>query len=280
MNYTDYQKETLKKLQKTEREIFRYFVQLCEKHQITYYMFGGSLLGTVRHQGFIPWDDDIDVAMFRKDFEILEKILEEEKSEQYYLVSTQNEKDYFLYFPKLMLRGTKFKEWWAEQVHFETGIFIDIFIIDGLPENCIRQKLHILKTRFLSRMLAIATLKFQGYPKRIQLPVNILHTLFGWTHLSKEFLKRKTINALGKYDAKESGECFCVATVPYPPVWKIEDFIPGREGVFEGMTVQIPNHSDQLLKNFYGDYMKLPPENERYNHRTNEIDFGNCGEKK
>ena len=279
MNYTIYQEDTLKKLKETELEILKYFVRICDENHIDYYMYAGSLLGTIRHQGFIPWDDDIDVMMFRKDYEKFVEAFEKKKSEQFYLVSTENEKDYFLYIPKLMMRGTRFKEWWGDQADFESGIYIDIFILEGLPEKRFRQKMHILKTRILMRMVSIAQLKFKGYPKRIQLVVNLLHGLFRAIHLSPNYLKQKTIKVLKKYDAKNSKQCYCVSTVPYPPFFGKDDFIPGKKGTFEGMTVRIPNNYDRLLQIFYGDYMKLPPESERKNHRTSEINFGTYGEK-
>ena len=280
MNYTVYQKDTLEKLQKVEREILKFFIDVCEENRIDYYMFGGSLLGTIRHQGFIPWDDDIDVLMFRKDYERFAEIMKKKKSEQFYLVSTQTEKDYFLYFPKLMMRGTTFKEWWADQVEFPTGIFVDIFILDGLPKKRIRQKIHIFRTRVLTKMLAVARLKFHGYPKRIQYPVNLFHWLFRVIHLSPEYLKKRTLSILERYDAKECRQCFSAVTVPYPPVFEREDFGTAEKGNFEGLSVKIPKNYDRLLRILYGDYMKLPPEDERYNHCTSEIELGIYGEEK
>lgn len=280
MSYTIYQEDILKKLQEAERDILKYFIQICNENNIKYYIFGGSLLGTVRHQGFIPWDDDIDVMMFRKDYKKFAEIFEKKQSDKFYLISTENQKDYFLFFPKLMMKGTKFKEWWGDQVDYESGIFMDIFILDGLPANRFRQKLHILRARTLIRMPAIEQLRFKGYPKLTQFVVNSLHYLFRLIHLSPDYLKRKALKVLEKYDAEKSRQCFCASTAPYPQVYEKEDYFPGKEGKFEGMSVNIPNDADKILRIAYGDYMKLPPEDERYNHMTSEIDFGDYGEKK
>ncbi len=274
MNYTVYEEETLKKLQDMERKILKYFAGICEENNIDYYVYGGSLLGVIRHKGFIPWDDDIDVAMFRDDYERFVEAFNKKKSEKFYLVSPESEDSYFLYFPKLMMKETKFREWWADQVDFESGIFIDIFILDGLPKNKLHQKLHILRSRFLVRLLSISQLKFRGYPMFTQIVVNILHRLFKVFRITNEKLKKKTFKVFKKYNAKDTKQCFCASTVVYPPIFEKAQHWPARRAKFDGIDVSIPNKAEEILTIIYGDYMKMPPESERFNHMTSEIDFG------
>ena len=130
-----YDDETLKHQQQVSMKILKYLIEICEEHDLTYFLYGGTLIGAVRHQGFIPWDDDIDVIMFREDFEKLNKILEKNIDEKYRFMNCLNEKTYYHTWGRLMLKNTLFKEWWADQVDYIPNIYIDIFILDNIPKN-------------------------------------------------------------------------------------------------------------------------------------------------
>ena len=115
--------------------ILKDFIRICEKNNLTYYIYAGSMLGAVRHNGFIPWDDDLDVVMFRDDYERFKEIFLASPNEKYELLSSETEEDYFHTLSKLMLRDTLFEEKWVDQVDFHVGINIDIFVLDDLSDD-------------------------------------------------------------------------------------------------------------------------------------------------
>ena len=110
MKYTEYDDKTLKHLQSLELMILKDFIKFCEKNNLTYYIYAGSMLGAIRHNGFIPWDDDLDVVMFRDDYERFKKVFLASPNEKYKLLSSETEDDYFHTLSKLMLKDTLFEE--------------------------------------------------------------------------------------------------------------------------------------------------------------------------
>lgn len=124
----------LRALQLCELEILNEFVRVCERHNLRYFLVGGTLLGAVRHQGFIPWDDDIDVGMLREDYEKFSKIAQVELSEQYFYQSPQTDPHYFLTYNKIRKHGTQVYEERFRNSNFHKGVFIDIFPLDFCPK--------------------------------------------------------------------------------------------------------------------------------------------------
>ena len=106
----EYDDETLSQLHEVQIEILDEFVKICEKHQLSYSLVGGTLLGAIRHKGFIPWDDDIDVGLLREDYDKFIKIAKEELSDKYYLDCFEYNKDYYLPFAKIKKNNTIFNE--------------------------------------------------------------------------------------------------------------------------------------------------------------------------
>ena len=133
-----YDDGTLKHLQKVQIQILKDYIKICEDNNITYFVYGGTLLGTMRHKGFIPWDDDIDVIMFREDYDKLNEILEKDLDEKYRFFNVLNEDTYHYTWARLTLKNTLFAEWWWNQVDYTPNIFSDIFILDNVPNNKIK----------------------------------------------------------------------------------------------------------------------------------------------
>lgn len=275
MKYNNYDTTTLKHLQKLELMILKDFINICDENNIKYFMCGGSLLGAVRHNGFIPWDDDIDIIMFRSDYEKFVEIYNNNPLDKYELLTPENNSDYFLLFSKIILKGTKFEEWWDKQVDFNLGIFLDIFILDTAPSNKFIRKLHLYKVRILNRLIAISALKYENYPKITQTILNSVHSIFKFFKISPNYFKNKTIKSLKRYNETNSNYVFDVAATLFPPIHLKSDYTPPKKIKFEDISVNIPNNYDIILKRTYGnDYMTLPPEEERYNHVTYNLDFG------
>ena len=274
MHYTDYSDETIHKLQELELMILKDFIAICEENNIEYFIYGGSALGAVRHGGFIPWDDDIDIIMFRKDYEKFKKVALSKPNNKYNFLTSKT-KDYFFLFSKIMLKNTIFEEWWVNQVDFDLGIDIDIFVLDKVPDNKLKRFFHVKRCRVLDRLLAMSVIKFKGYPSLVQALANTGHAFLKLFNISRESLFDKTHKLLDKYNDKDC-ECVCdISALHHPQIYKISDFKPGKTIMFEDVEVHCPNNLDSILTQIYGDYMKLPPKDERTNHFNEFIDFGN-----
>ena len=127
--------DELKKLQKTEAEILEEFVRICDKYKLNYVLMGGSCLGAVKYDGFIPWDDDIDVGMNRDEYYKFIEIQKEELNDKYYFESMETDNEYNLIQAKIKKKGTVYAEVGNNLPKEKQGIWIDIFPLDGLPNS-------------------------------------------------------------------------------------------------------------------------------------------------
>ena len=271
--YGKYDSEVLKHLQETLLMMLKDIMELCDENGIEYYAYAGTAIGAVRHEGFIPWDDDMDIFMTRENYEKFEKVIKE-RNDKYKFVTIENTEDYFLLFSKVMLKGTRFREWWANQVDFNPGIAVDIFTLEKLPKNNIRRFMHLKLIRILDRLISASILRYEGYPKFQQIPVNIIHYLLKIFHITPKFLKTKCLKHLKKYENTDSTVYVDVCGIPNPHIFYKDELESSKKVKFESIEIPLPNGNDRILKMMYGDYMKLPPEDERFNHMVGEIDFG------
>ena len=273
LKYTEYDDKTLKHLQNLELMILKDFIKICEDNNLTYYIYGGSLLGAIRHKGFIPWDDDIDLIMFREDYEKFKKVFLSKPNEKYELLTHESHDDYFFLFSKLMLKGTKFEEWWVEQVNFNVGVNIDIFVLDDVSDNNIKCFIQTKICRILDRLLTISAIRLVNYPFIVQTISNILHSIMGLLRIKPITIINKCLKLLTKY--KNTQRVCDICALHHPQIYNREDYGKGKKIKFEDIEVNAPINAHVLLEQIYGDYMELPPEEDRYNHITQEFDFGN-----
>lgn len=274
MPYTEYDNETLKHLQNIQLSILKEFIKICEENNLTYFAYGGTTIGAIRHQGFIPWDDDIDVIMFREDYERFLEIMESKKDSKYYIINMENTEDYFYYFTKLCLRGTDLKEDWTRKTSFNVGINIDIFVFDYMPTNKIKRKIHLKTSKLLSRGLLVFLVNLnKNYPstpkKLLAISIDTIFKIFKIdSNKYKKFLKKFT----NRYE--NTNYLYDISALMYQTAFHKDILLPPKEMKFEDTKINVPNDYDQFLTIIYGDYMKIPPIEERYNHVHEEIDFG------
>ena len=140
--------DTISKVQAVICEIMQQIDTICRRHNLTYFAIGGTALGAVRHQGFIPWDDDIDIGMPRKDYEAFMRYAAEELPQGYFLQTFATEKKTPFYFAKIRKDNTKFVEFYLRDLDIHQGIFVDIFPFDNVPDNPVVEKLHYMLCRF------------------------------------------------------------------------------------------------------------------------------------
>ena len=269
-----YDDKTLKHLQKVQIMILKYFIKICEENNLLYFIYGGSLLGTIRHEGFIPWDDDIDVIMFREDFEKLNKIFEKNIDDKYRFINVLNEETYHYTFGRLMLKNTLFEEWWASQVDYTHNIFIDVFILDNIPKNKFKRFIHTWSSFLLNQLTMYAFIKFDNNSKLKKIIQQLTHYLIKILPMSPYSIKRKCVETFTKYENQDCDEVCDFPAICQMPIYYKTDWFPLKKAKFEDLEVNIPNDYDKILTRTYGDYMKLPPKESRYRPAHEKIEFG------
>ncbi len=268
-------KTKLQQLQEVELGIFKEVVRICDKYQLTYYMSAGTFLGAVRHQGFIPWDDDMDMRMPRPDYEKLLEVIQKELPAPYATRHFYFDKNVHRYFCRV--ENTKVHVHRNHTVHGQdSNAWIDIFPLDGMPDNKVLFKLrkfHLLYRKMWMQLSVFDEIvdvkkKRAWYEKIIVFLA--LHTPIQKC-LSWEKMRDKLDKALKSYDVSKSKYY-----MNFMSAYKFKDIIPkeiygkGALYPFETEMFNGPENYDAFLKILYGDYMKLPPEDKRGKH---EMDF-------
>ncbi len=271
VNNGGYKVDELNHLHKVQLMILEDFIKICNEHDIKYTIYAGSLIGAVRHGGFIPWDDDIDVVLLRNDFNKLLNVAEKDLNEKYELLTMDNQDDYFLNHAKISLKGTKFNEYFSDQISYQQGIFIDVFALDNLPENNVKRLIYTYRCIILRHLVINSAIKVEGSSKFNKFIHICLHALF---KNFLPFLKNRLSKLLVKYDDLDATRVIEHGNTCGVVFFYKEDYENLKTIKFESLNVTIPINFDRPLSQLYGDYMKLPPENERVNHSPDLIDFG------
>lgn len=256
--------EKIRDLQMVELIMFKHFINVCDQLNLNYYLIGGTLIGAVRHKGFIPWDDDIDVCMLRKDYDIFLKEAPRYLDKKYFLQTYETDEDYFQCFAKIRNNETAFIEKSVKTLNMNHGVFIDIFPLDNYYNY------NFVKVRLLRRALYNKYFsKNESLKKRIK--ANVADFFYG--KKTKKELCRKIEKIYKKANNRES-----LKVVNYNGAWGIkretymyEDFSDYKLVDFEKIKVKIPIGYDRVLSQTYGDYMKLPPSEKRISHHFSEI---------
>ena len=272
-NYKEYDQKTLKKLHDVQLEMLDVFAKICEKYDFHYSLAGGTMLGAIRHKGFIPWDDDIDILMPRREYEKFLMVAQQELGDKYYLDYFDINKDYYLQFAKIKKNGTIFDEASAHHLKLHKGIYIDIFPMDNVYDNIKRSYLDAVMIKTIGQTIGVKN--GLGTIKDTRHPVfSTLLRVFPKKMLMKvqKWLSTKNKNDNSKYITCYFGYAF------KKELMERKDFFPTKLVEFEGRKYQAMNNHDKYLSGLYGDYMKLPPVEKRVNHMPLKIDFGDNNE--
>ena len=264
--------KTLKKLQSVETEMLKVVADFCKKHNIKYSLYAGTLLGAVRHGGFIPWDDDIDICMERSEYNRFLKLWRENGVEGYYLQGTDNPNYQYINFSKIRKNGTRFGTEQDVKLLENLGIFLDIFPFDKVPKD------KKLRKKFM-RNVKLWMVYTRGYPytkgsKILELASRILLLKSRKKQLE---IRNKLENKILSYQKMEKDYdlmCFaCPNDLKFIYPANILDELTDVD--FNGHTVKMHKDYDTALKIKFGDYMQLPPEEERVcKHEPAVVDFG------
>lgn len=254
----------LRRLQLNLLEMLIEIDRICRKYQIQYSLDGGTLLGAVRHGGFIPWDDDIDVIMrrseYRKFYRACQKDLD---SSRFFLQEYRTDRHYRWGYEKLRRRDTEFIRLGQEHLKIQTGIFIDIFVVDNVPDHPAARRIHLFAC-YIIRKLLYAELGMRNADSRI---------LRGWYRLLYKLVPRDVIfkwrNLIAAQCNQKKTELVRHMTYPYA----LSRYgMPGicfdemQDIDFEGYTFRAFKDYDRYLTALYGDYMTLPPKEKQKAH--------------
>lgn len=260
-------------IQEKELEIVKVVVSIIEKHNLKYFSIGGTTLGAVRHKGFIPWDDDIDIALPRKDYEQLRKILPKELPSNLQFLDYDNIKGNIFMFSKVHDINTSYIADYTENCpEFYTGVFVDIMPLDGMVRD-FSERVKIIKHL---RHLLFLNIRVRPLPSRVDTPIKkvkylyrrILRLFFRYNYFS---------NALQRYAEKwdfYTSDCVCydyyaeIKDAENRVVFEREDFDEIIKMPFETIEINVPKGYDRYLKTYFGDYMKLPPVEQQVSHGT------------
>ncbi len=263
--------EDISKLKQVQLEMFKTIIKICNKYNICYFCFGGTALGAVRHSGFIPWDDDIDVAMKRKDYERFIKIAPKELPPYYFLQNYKTDPDFRLPFAKIRDSRTTFIETSARNLKINHGVYIDLFILDGFPDKK-KQAKNLYRLNKLTRGYC-AKDDVSTRSKKANFLIFLSKFYFMFRNTSKVIEHFENKCKKNDFDNCERGICFG-SIYGLKDMWPTSWFNGISKFLFEGIEVNLPKDYDKYLKQIYGDYMQLPPESKRIaHHYCDVIDF-------
>ena len=277
--YQAYDPEVLKRVQETELEILKDFIDLCDRHDIDYFGVGGTAIGAVRHQGFIPWDDDMDVGMLRDDYEKFLQVAPGEIEGKYELMNAEINKDCLGYTMRMCKVGTKHITDEHSKYPTTFGIRIDIFPYDNVPEDPkLRKKqlrdINLYNRMYILRIIPNPTVPFKGVMGKIMSAgCFVVHYLLK-AFVSVDYINRKYRETSLRYHNQTSLVASLCDVEPEISIVKKDEIFPLQELKFEGMTVKAMACNHEMLTRMYGDYMEMPPEEQRYNHGAKVLDFG------
>jgi len=258
--------EELRRMQLIQVELLQEVDRICRKYHISYSVEGGTLLGVVRHKGFIPWDDDVDIAMVRSEYRKFCRACEKElNKEKYFFQTHDTDPEYRWGYAKVLKNGTSFVRYGQEHMKMKRGVYVEIFPMDGIPKKplekavfntlrvCCRKVMYSEAGKVCSKSPALRC--WYGFLNKI--PVDAAFDMLN-------FLSRK-------YDERNADYVTCLSFkdcwVKGEPGFKREYYLDTKRGSFEGIEVNIPEKDKELLVTLFGkDYMTPPPEKDRVTH--------------
>ena len=261
-------------LQEKMLEILEELIRVCEENDLTYFACGGTCIGALRHNGFIPWDDDLDVFMLREDYEKLWKLRSKFDSKKYKLCRTNSRKNYHHRVLQLVDLNTTFINRRSVNEDIEHGVYIDILPIDACAPKGIRRIRQFIDAILYSVYNVQCAPEFHGGKLYRFIVKAMLFVVPGrklknkiWMYCEKQMTKYDWSKA---DQAIELAAAISVLKRPYPKEW----FEGVKKHTFEDTEINLPIGVEKYLTQVFGDYMSLPPEKDRHpRHNTVKIDL-------
>jgi len=244
--------------------ILEYIDDVCNRYNLRYFLMFGTLIGAIRHKGFIPWDDDIDICLPRKDYEELMRIVEKEG--RYNAICMENDPDYYFTYGRITDKATILKHRPKRKIR-NFGIFVDVFPVDNAPSVSDMEEWKREYAEIKSKVWATIPTPYDDFYWG-----NICH------YLVREFFGAKRRLSLGvrnfkkyrdalvecttRYNGKDSGRYF-IAETNGPCCYAKDAFDEYLLVDFENIKARVPVQYDSILRSIFGDYMQMPPVEQR-----------------
>jgi len=264
----------LRKVQLTQLEILKEIDFLCKKNSIQYFLIGGSAIGAVRHKGFIPWDDDIDLGMMRKDYQKFINICQRDLEKKYFLQTNETDKLYPHYYAKIRKNNTTFIEEGTRELGaaIHQGVFVDIFPLDNISNQKIIAFLHF---KLVHLFISISSTYAKNYPKsRIK---KYLKLFFAKSILF--FFSKTTLDRLAYKLSTRLIEKSTYNVVNFYGRHGLKEMVPkhyynnGIQLEFEAFKFPVPEKWEKFLTHIYGDFMRIPNKSQREIHSVTNVDL-------
>lgn len=281
--YKEYEPERLKKLQEFELEMLNDFDELCQENSIEYFVCGGTALGGVRHDGFIPWDDDIDIGMTREHYNKFLQVAAKEYKRKYRVINPEINSDFPVILTKWYNKNTVFQNQEYMKLGIKLGIAIDIFCFDNIADDKRELKKQAMRAWTFGKLLILRSISdpinyVGGWKsKLIHFAAIIANCGLRLLHISPKWLYKQADKAVRKYEDEQTKRvAYLFDPTPYTSVVRRDDIYPTVRRKFENIELSFPHHVENYLKRRYGDnYMELPPEDSRHNHAPEILKFEN-----
>lgn len=268
--------QMLEQVKQVELEILEAVIALCDAHDIDYFIESGTALGARRHGGFIPWDDDIDIGMLRADYEKFLSLAPQHLPSQYFVQNAFTDKHAPFLFSKVRKNDTLFVEWNKRNIDMHHGIFIDIFPYDYLPEDAgererfvksIRRRYNMYLLKKLPEMVSSPQKNLRWVAK--SLAKKGLNLALGLVSEQKMVSGLKKDFSRYKHQPSAQVACLVARSIHY---FDVDMLYPPKPLLFEHLLCKAPRELDRYLSMMYGDFMKLPPEDQRIGHNAHRIE--------
>lgn len=274
-----YEESTLKRLQSCELEMLKDFIKICKENNITYFGLAGTGIGALRHGGFIPWDDDIDIGLLYDDYLKLLDIYKKDYSDKYFLVNANEFDTYPLMTTRICLKDSVFIEEAFKSLDCPLGIFLDIFPFYNVPQNAKLHKRQAKKAWFLGKLLILKHLPFpnvpfKGFKAKLAHCATAVCSFIVNILFSHKLLYNKIMKECLRYQSEDTGKYeFFFDTVNGNSIYTQDDIFPIREIQFENIILDFPNKLENKLYALYGDFMQIPPPDKIKNHHPHTLKF-------
>ena len=259
----------IKKIQAIGLDILNELIRICDENGIRYYLIEGSLLGAIRHQGMIPWDEDIDVGMFREDYERFLKIANIAAKPPYKCLNYRDKAGYIDITSQLVNTDEEVVTSYRKK-NTVMNVWVDIFVIDGMPTNHVRHFFHKYRLLFRKLILMWSDLDYylvQG-KKRTRLEKALIHLcrVFGLDRYIDNYKALTRMDQAMVNDSKDNTINF-MSEYRWKTEFPREYYGEGRKVRFEDLEVRIPDKAEEILTSIYGNYMEFPPKEKRNKHK-------------
>ncbi len=270
----------VRKLQLEEIKIMKEIDRICKENNIEYFLCNGSLIGAIRHKGFIPWDDDIDIAMTRKNYNKFIKVCPKVIREPFFIDCYQTNKKYCLSYAKVKIKGTLYVEQKNHDFYDDkSSIWLDVFPLDGCKEPL--SKMHLFQYKVYNYITTLITIKNgSNYYQNSKIKKHIYHTILKIVPL--RFMVWLLNIVISHYDENKVKYLTSFSTV-----YGLKKETFEKQKITEYIDVDFENEKFKGLKNYdyylnqiYGNYMELPPKEKRKNHKPYIVKFSDGEELK